>query len=556
MLRLSTFGGITLWEGDARHQGAASQRRRLALLALLAASGRRPLSRDRIVAYLWPEADSERARHALGQSLHAIQRALNTTELFLGTAAIQLNPAVISTDVTEFEEAIASGQNARAVTVYAGPFLDGFHVDEVPDFEQWASAERARHARSFAEALLTLAREAAARRDYQGAVNWWIRLVAEEPLSSRHTVGLMQALATVGDRPGALRVAAMHEVLIREQFDAVPDPAVVALAARLRTNEPTSPVETPPTSPAAVGPTMDQSSARERAVQRRQEWAERILGGRLHVEQLTSTNRAVTTFAAYDKGRNAPVELGILSPAIVTLADPDALRNVFEQLRTLVDPHIVQLYEYGWEDDVLYTISARPDAQSLRDRLASERQLGVPQALVIAEGIVSALVRAHAAGVRHGDLRPKHVLLTDGGVMVRSFGIVDAIGTGSGFSTTMIRLGSPAYLSPEQLAGAASDARVDLYALGCILYHILTGEAPFASGSPEILISRKLTQPPPSVSAVRDSVTPELDAIIRTCLARSPSDRYGSAAELRDALAGASGRLGPTGSVPVGPRAE
>src|SRR5471032_3344696 len=106
MLRLTTFGGVLLRQDGEPHMGAASQRRRLALLVLVATAAGRPVSREKLLGYLWPESESDNARHALRQSLHALQRALATDALFLGTDSLQLNAALISSDVQDVEDAI------------------------------------------------------------------------------------------------------------------------------------------------------------------------------------------------------------------------------------------------------------------------------------------------------------------------------------------------------------------------------------------------------------------------------------------------------------------
>ncbi|HEY1180619.1 MAG TPA: hypothetical protein VGF17_31060, partial [Phytomonospora sp.] len=116
MLRLETFGGVVLRENGVPHAGEASQRRRLGLLAVLAASGR-PVSRERLLSYFWPEIDEERGRHALRQSTYALQRALRAENLFVGTTALQLNPDVVRSDVAEFDDAVSRGDSARAVTL-------------------------------------------------------------------------------------------------------------------------------------------------------------------------------------------------------------------------------------------------------------------------------------------------------------------------------------------------------------------------------------------------------------------------------------------------------
>src|SRR5262245_41167195 len=129
MLRLTTFGGLTLARGAEDLTGAATQRRRLALLVLLAVAGAPGMSPDKLLAYLWPESDIERARHVLNQLLYA-QRQQVGDDLFLGRKTLRLNPALIATDVGAFEEACAVGDLGTAAGLYAGPFLDGFFVKE------------------------------------------------------------------------------------------------------------------------------------------------------------------------------------------------------------------------------------------------------------------------------------------------------------------------------------------------------------------------------------------------------------------------------------------
>src|SRR5438034_3760785 len=140
MLELRTFGGLAIKENGVPLSGAAVQRKTLALLALLAAAGRKGVSRDKLVAYLWPERDTDRARHLLKQACYALRHDLGEPELLLGATELRLNPAVISSDVQAFQEALDGGDLAAAMRVYAGRFLDGFYVDGAGDFERWAEA--------------------------------------------------------------------------------------------------------------------------------------------------------------------------------------------------------------------------------------------------------------------------------------------------------------------------------------------------------------------------------------------------------------------------------
>src|SRR6476620_4059764 len=123
MFRLRTFGGAALFDGDRPLDGPAVQRRRIALLALLAVAGDAGLSRDKLLAFLWPETDTERARHTLSQWLHLLRRDLRSADVVQGNADLRLNEALMQSDVRAFERAVARGELQAAVDLYAGPFL-------------------------------------------------------------------------------------------------------------------------------------------------------------------------------------------------------------------------------------------------------------------------------------------------------------------------------------------------------------------------------------------------------------------------------------------------
>jgi TolB-like protein len=234
MLRLRALGGVALESDTGPIGGAAAQRKSLAILALLAVAGARGISRDTILAYLWPETESERAGHRLTQTLYALRRALQIEPLFLGSPEMRLNSEFITSDVAEFVEARRAGELDRAVALYGGPFLDGFFLNDTPEFERWQDNERAGFARDYAEALETLAAEAVSRGDHRQAAEWWRRLADHDPLSSRVTVHFMSALAAAGSRADAIERARMYQQLIQRELDAAPNPAVLALADQLR----------------------------------------------------------------------------------------------------------------------------------------------------------------------------------------------------------------------------------------------------------------------------------------------------------------------------------
>jgi DNA-binding SARP family transcriptional activator len=232
---LKTLGGLSVEVDGAPGCGAGHQRKTLALLAVLAAAGRRGVSRDKVMAYLWPESDAEHARSLLKQACYALRRDLHTHDLFLGTTELSLNPDAITSDVEQFKTGLEQRDAAGAVCSYGGAFLDGFYLSDAPEFEQWVERERAWLRSRACEALESLAISAVGRGDHRGAVEYWRRLSSLDPHNSRVTLGLMRALAARGDPAGALEVADAHEALLREELDLGPDQSVMVSAEHLRT---------------------------------------------------------------------------------------------------------------------------------------------------------------------------------------------------------------------------------------------------------------------------------------------------------------------------------
>ncbi len=241
MLFLKTLGGLSVEADGAPATGAAQQRKMLALLALLAAS-RRGISRDKLIAYLWPESDTEHARNTLKQACHALRRDLHS-DLFLGAAELRLNPDVITTDIGTVEDALDGGDLPKAVAACTGPFLDGFYLAGVGEFERWVEETRASLKRRVGGALESLARQAASAGDVQSAVQWWRRFAAVDPLGARPALGLLHALTAAGERTAALEFGRVHETLVREELGTAPDAGVGELLERLRAKgkEPVAP---------------------------------------------------------------------------------------------------------------------------------------------------------------------------------------------------------------------------------------------------------------------------------------------------------------------------
>lgn len=214
--------------------GPAVQSRRLALFALAASSRSIGLSRDKLIAYFWPEEERDRARHFLADSLFTIRKSLGRDVIIASGADIRLNPELICTDLWMFEDACNARDFESASALYHGPFLDGFFVSDAPDFERWADTERIRLGKQYGSCLERRAEQLENGGDYGAAADWWTRLSLHEPYSSRITVRTMLALENAGDAVAAVQHAARYERLVRTDLDLPPDPAVSTLAEQLR----------------------------------------------------------------------------------------------------------------------------------------------------------------------------------------------------------------------------------------------------------------------------------------------------------------------------------
>jgi DNA-binding SARP family transcriptional activator len=230
MLRLHTFGGLWISDSSQERVGPSLGRKPLALLALLARSGGRTMSRDRVLGLLWPEKDQEHARNALNQAVFLVRRTLGPTVLVLHRHELALDTTVCTSDVWDFVTAMTQRSFERAVQLYEGAFLDGFYVPDAGEFERWAERERVILRQQYAHALEQLASAA----DSHAAAAWLQKAATDDPLSARITLALMRALQASGDSAAAIRVADAHEARVRTELGADVDPQVRALASELR----------------------------------------------------------------------------------------------------------------------------------------------------------------------------------------------------------------------------------------------------------------------------------------------------------------------------------
>jgi DNA-binding SARP family transcriptional activator len=514
MLRLGTFGGLVLH--DQAGEAVIPQRRRLALLALLAVAGRRGLSRDKVLAYLWSESSPENARHALDQLLYAIRKQVSHP-LISGVDPLRLNPATVTADVTEFDSAIAAGDRAAAVALYRGPFLDGFYLAGAPEFERWVEQERARLETDHAQALRKMAGEARDLGRQTAEIDLWRRIVSTDPLGERGIVGLVRALVEAGDWAGAVRYAREYERRIRAELPDAPVPDVLALAGGFRSGEQRR----------SSGGTVRPPEDRER----------------YQIEREIGRGSVAAVYLARDRKHDRAVALKVLKPEIAAGSDRRRFEREIGLLAKMHHPHILPLYDSGLLPlaggrEGLYYVMPYVDGETLRQRLERDGPLAPADALRIACEVADALAYAHGQNVVHRDIRPENILLEGGHALVADFGIARVLEVSgeSGSSSGMV-MGHPAYMSPEQARGAPHlDGRSDIYSLGCVLYEMLTGTPPFTGATRSAVLARVMSDPPPPLRTVCPSVPVRVEQAVGRSLAKRPEDRFATAAELAQGL--------------------
>jgi eukaryotic-like serine/threonine-protein kinase len=246
------------------------------------------------------------------------------------------------------------------------------------------------------------------------------------------------------------------------------------------------------------------------------------LGDRYRVERELGHGGMAVVFLAEDLKHRRRVAIKVLKPELSAVLGAERF-----------------LREIGIAGGLLYYVMPYAEGESLRQRLARERQLPLETALQITREVGSALQYAHEHGIVHRDIKPENIMLSGGQAVVADFGIARALsaaGAEQQLTLTGIVVGTPQYMSPEQAAGATVDGRSDQYSLACTLYEMLIGEPPFTGPSPQAVIARHSMEPVPSLRVVRQSVPPSVETAVRQAMAKVAADRFPSIQQFLDGL--------------------
>jgi len=247
-----------------------------------------------------------------------------------------------------------------------------------------------------------------------------------------------------------------------------------------------------------------------------------------------------TVYLAHDVRHDRKVALKVLRPELSAILGAERFLHEIKTTANLQHPHILSLFDSGEADGLVYYVMPFVDGESLRDRLNREKQLPVDEAVRIAREVADALHYAHQHGIVHRDIKPENILLHGGHAMVADFGIALAAARtqgGTRMTETGMSLGTPHYMAPEQAMGEREiTAKADIYALGCVLYEMLTAEPPFVGATAQAIIARVMTESPRSLTMQRKSIPPHVEAAVEHALEKLPADRFASAAEFAAAL--------------------
>jgi eukaryotic-like serine/threonine-protein kinase len=277
------------------------------------------------------------------------------------------------------------------------------------------------------------------------------------------------------------------------------------------------------------------------------------LAGRYVIERELGAGGMATVYLAHDVRHDRKVALKVLRPELSAILGGERFLKEIRTTANLQHPHILPLHDSGEADGTVFYVMPYVDGESLRDRLSREKQLPVDDAVRIAREVADALAYAHQHGIIHRDIKPENILLHGGHAMVADFGIALAASRSDGatrMTETGMSLGTPHYMSPEQAMGEREiTPKADIYALGCVLYEMLTAEPPFTGATAQAIIARVMTEEPRKLTLQRRTIPPHVEAAVETALAKLPADRFATAAEFAAALGNPS--FAPTTSQPA-----
>ncbi|MDQ3997715.1 MAG: protein kinase, partial [Gemmatimonadota bacterium] len=270
----------------------------------------------------------------------------------------------------------------------------------------------------------------------------------------------------------------------------------------------------------------------------------RVIADRYHVLKVVGEGGMGRIYLAEHVRMNRQCALKVMRPSLVHDADSAARfgREASNAAR-IIHPNVAAVFDYGETEGLVYLVMEYVDGEPLGQILQKGGALKPRRAIEIAKQVTDALTAAHELGIVHRDLKPDNIIVTKSKsgrevAKVVDFGIAKAIAESPDrrLTETGLVIGTPEFMSPEQLVGDPADARSDIYSLGCIFYLMLVGSPAADAPTRDAMLKRRLNELPPHPSNAKNDLPPEVDEIVVKMLAVAPADRYQTAAELRAAL--------------------
>jgi WD40 repeat protein/serine/threonine protein kinase len=485
-----------------------------AVLAHLLARANRVVSIDALIDGLWAEEPPERARATIQAYVHNLRRALGPPRIESRTPGYVLRVEADEVDASRFETAVGDARRLSeepsraadllrdALALWRGPaFAD---LDELLSLRGEAARLDELHMRAIEDRI---AFELAAAR-HEVVLGELESLVLDHPLRERLWVHLMLARYRAGRQGDALAAFEAARRVLADELGIDPSPELRRLQEQILRQDPSLELRGKPL--------------------RGYQLLERIGEGAFGV-----------VYRALQPQVGREVAIKSIHPELAN--DPGFIRR-FEREAQLVarleHPHVVPLYDYWRDADGAYLVMRFLRGGSLRQRVEKNGGLGAQQASSMLDQIAEALSAAHRRGIVHRDVKPENVLLDDeGNAYLSDFGIAKDVS--DPHATGSVPVGTPAYLSPEQIQGGPITPQTDVYCLGVLLYESLAGRHPFPVGTLELL-QRLLHDQLPSVLTARPELSPAVDEAIAMATSKDPADRYADvvalAAAFREAL--------------------
>ena len=245
-----------------------------------------------------------------------------------------------------------------------------------------------------------------------------------------------------------------------------------------------------------------------------------------------------TVYLARDLRHESQVAIKVLRPELAAVLGAERFGREIRITASLQHPNILPLLDSGAADGLPFYVMPYVEGESLAQRLHRETRLTLDEAVRLAAEVADGLAYAHAKGFVHRDIKPANILLANGHAVIADFGIARALinTAGTRITDSGMAIGTAPYMSPEQAGSESVDGRSDIYSLGCVLYEMLSGAPPFTGPSAQAIMARNAVDPVPSLRTVRATVPQALEGVVNKALAKTPQDRFATAADFRDAL--------------------